>query len=404
MSQLEIIHESTSEKLDIAGSYDVVVIGGGIAGVAAALAARRSGRSVIIIEKGIMLGGLATMGIITWYLPICDGYGRKIESGLAEELLYKSIQYGYDTLPEEWRGGKAVVENPKSRYFTRFSPAEFVVALDEMMEEEGIDCVFDSVFSRPVVEDGVCKAVIVEEKGGRNAYTGKVFIDASGDCDLFFRAGSNTVDFDNWCSYWSYNTDIKRMQKAIESGHVLDAFDVHWYGDGPEEGSAVRPKRNVRNAREVTEFVLAGRRQLRTDMKRKGKGNDHATVTIPAMAQVRTSRRIAGVSTLTPEDIYKHSETSISAICDWRHPGPLYEIPYGCLYTENLSNVFAAGRCISSTDDAWEVTRVIPVCALTGQAAGTAASMLIENGTTVSGIDVKELQKRLENAGVMIHF
>lgn len=401
---IEIRHSSEVEILPVAGTYDVIVIGGGIAGVAAALAARRSGKTALIIEKGVMLGGLATMGLISWYLPICDGKGRKIISGIAEEFMYKSIQYGYDTLADEWRGGPAFVENPTKRYVTRFSPPEFVAALDEMMAEEGVDFVFDSVFSMPVMEDGWCKAVVVEEKGGRVAYEGKAFIDASGDCDLAYRAGAKTEVSDNWVSYWTYNTDLSRMDKAISTGHVLDAFDVHWYGDGPEEGTMVRPKSYARNAAEITKFVLNGRRHFLADIKKKGKGNDHATIAIPAMAEVRTSRRIVGAYTLVPEDIFKHSDASIGAINDWRHAGPLYEVPYGCLYSPDLKNIYNAGRCISSADDAWEITRVIPVSALTGQAAGTAAAMLIDSDTTTAGVDVPALQEKLSAAGVMIHF
>src|SRR5512145_2221418 len=94
-----------SNQIPIAGKYDVIVAGGGIAGVAAALAARRSGCRVLLIEKSVMLGGLATLGFIAYYLPLCDGRGKKVSGGIAEELLHLSIKYGYGDLPPEWKDG-----------------------------------------------------------------------------------------------------------------------------------------------------------------------------------------------------------------------------------------------------------------------------------------------------------
>ena len=399
-----VMHTSAEEHLEIGGEYDVVVIGGGIAGVAAALSASRSGKSVLIIEKGVMLGGLATMGLITWYLPLCDGYGRKIISGIAEELLYKSIECGYDTLPEEWRGGPAYVEKASSRYLTRFSPSEFVAVLDEMMQQEHIDLIFDTVFTAPVMENGICRAVIVEEKGGRKVYLGKVFIDATGDCDLAYRAGGDTELFDNWCSYWVYNTDLDMMQKALETGHIIDAFDVHQYGDSPMPGNDKGKKMIIKDAKGVTEFVLRGRKYLLDDLRRMGKSNTHCTTTIPAMAQVRTTRRLIGAYTLTTDDLNTHFDDSVGAVSDWRFAGPLYEIPYRCLYTPQLKNILASGRCISATGDTWEVTRVIPPAALTGQACGTAAAMMIEASAAANQVNIKELQEKLSAAGVLIHF
>ena len=88
------------------GSYDVIVAGGGVAGVSAALAARRLGKSVLLIEKSLMLGGLATLGQINFFVPMCNGRGKQIIYGMAEELLRESIKYGYDTIPVEWQNGE----------------------------------------------------------------------------------------------------------------------------------------------------------------------------------------------------------------------------------------------------------------------------------------------------------
>ena len=178
---MDFITEST--KIPIAGKYDVIVVGGGMAGVGAALAARRNGCSVLIIEKSVMLGGLATLGFIAIYLPLCDGRGKKVTGGIAEELLHLSIKYGYDNLDPAWKDGNGT--GAKKRYMSAFSPPEFIYALDELMMKEGIDLLFDTVFCRPVMRGDTCRAVIVENKSGRTAYEARMFIDASGDADVF---------------------------------------------------------------------------------------------------------------------------------------------------------------------------------------------------------------------------
>ena len=89
--------------------YDIIVLGGGVAGVAAALSAKREGKNVLLIEKSLTLGGLATIGLINLFVPMCNGRGKQIIFGMAEELLRLSVQYGYDTIPDEWRGGERCV-------------------------------------------------------------------------------------------------------------------------------------------------------------------------------------------------------------------------------------------------------------------------------------------------------
>ncbi len=87
----------------VLGHYDIIVCGGGVGGLAAAVSASRNGAKVLLIEKSLQLGGLATLGLINWYEPLCDGLGRHIMFGMPEELLSLAVRYGYDTLPENWR-------------------------------------------------------------------------------------------------------------------------------------------------------------------------------------------------------------------------------------------------------------------------------------------------------------
>ncbi|MFA7186524.1 MAG: FAD-dependent oxidoreductase, partial [Victivallales bacterium] len=126
---MKFIVES-ERKIPVSGSYDVVVVGGGIAGVAAAAAASRNGAKTCLIEKEYGLGGLATLGNVIIYLPLCDGMGNQVIKGLGEELLKLSIKDGYDEIPECWKkrnGGKK--ERSEKRYRVDFNPMSYMIEL-----------------------------------------------------------------------------------------------------------------------------------------------------------------------------------------------------------------------------------------------------------------------------------
>jgi hypothetical protein len=397
---MEVVKEIN--EVQIAGEYDVIVVGGGIAGIASALAAKRNGCRVLLIEKTVFLGGLATAGFIAYFLPLCDGLGRKVSAGIAEELLHLSIRYGYNTLPPEWLEGRGTGEK---RYSTVFSPCEFVYALDELVCAEGIELLFDTIFSRPLVEGDRCEAIIVETKSGRAGYKAKVFIDASGDADLFLRAGGRCAEEKNYLAYWYYRTDLDAMRRAIEKENVMYGISLEWRGSFREDGSYTLGEKEYSgtDAREITRFVLEGRRLLREEITRN-RNNLGALIALPSMAQYRRTRRIEGMYVLKEEDALRHFDDSIGCAAHWLKRGLVYEIPFRALVGPGLANILAAGRIVSAKDDAWEVTRVIPACAVTGQAAGVAAAIAVRNGCRVQEISIGDLQGRLEDSGVILHY
>lgn len=173
-------------------------------------------------------------------------------------------------------------------------------------------------------------------------------------------------------------------------------------GAGPAGQGAESRKYSGVDARDVTEFVLAGRRMAKEFVKKKDK-KQYSLLALPGMAQFRTTRRITGFYELTSADVFARFEDSVGCVGDWRKAGPIYEIPYRTLIAPGLKNMLTAGRTIAAKDDAWEVTRVIPVAALTGQAAGTAAALALESGEDVAQIDIQKLQTFLEDTGVLIH-
>ena len=106
------------KEIEVVKAYDVIVAGGGVAGVAAAVSAARMGKKTLLIEKTITLGGLATIGLLNWFVPSCNGRGTKIVKGMAEEMFNMAIKLGYDNVPDEWKNGNEPGEDAKTRFVT----------------------------------------------------------------------------------------------------------------------------------------------------------------------------------------------------------------------------------------------------------------------------------------------
>jgi len=386
-----------NRKTEICGEYDVIVAGGGIAGVSAALAAARNGSKTLLFEKTIVLGGLATSGHVVYYLPLCDGRGNKIIGGIPEELLHASIKYGYDNLPEAWRSGPWHADEPK-RYRSVFNASAFVMALDELVLDAGIDVLFDTVFCETVMHGRSCSAIIVENKSGRQAYACKALVDATGDADVLYRAGADCAEQLNHLTYWAYRAPYGGGRAPDKDrGAILDLYTI-----GNFNGSDLPPglpEFRGTDVREVTEFVFKSRGMAFDALRR----NPELTfASFPSQAQFRTTRRLKGDHTLRTADAGRHFDDSVGCVSVWNVPEPVYELPFGMLKTELVKNVFAAGRIVSAANgQAWEIVRAIPQCAMTGQAAGVAASLSAANGG--GEVCVADLQEILRNGGVMIN-
>ena len=392
-------------EVPVVKETDVVVVGGGLAGVAAAAAAARQGMKVTLIEKTIALGGLATMGHVCIYLPIDDGNGNKVYGGLAEDLLHVCIKYSYDNLPEVWRNKPDTAPKDSERYQTNFNIPAAVLALDEFAEEEGIDVVFDTVFSEPIMEGKTVKGIVVENKSGRTAYMAKMFIDASGDSDLLYRAGADTETLPTIVSHWFHELDFKLMKEGIEKGDMMLATPLRWLGLTPS-GGAGDEKEDLTcdgtTSEGVNKYIRLSR-GLALDFLKKHQSPDYCMISMPMLPQFRMTRRLIGNDELKYDAEY-HIEDSIGCvIASLDKPATVYEFPYGGLITDKLTNVAAAGRMVSASGRGWAIMRFIPACVLTGEAAGTAAALAIKNGTDLQHVDVKELQAVLQKNGVKLH-
>ena len=386
-------------------SYDVIVVGGGIAGVSAAVAARRQGRRVLLIEKASCLGGLATLGLVVLYHPpLDDGQGQKLVGGIAEELLHLSIRYSYGDLPEGWAYGAE--EKPgKGRYQTVFNAPAFALSLNELMQKEQIDLLYDALFCIPRMKNSRCEGVSVETKAGRYYYEAKAFVDASGDGDLLHRAGVDMVERpENALTFWMLSADLDSMQKAIDAGDVGKAIHIEAIGANPHEDCLDRdaPQYGIRTPEEVSEFIMRGMNMGLARLK-SFERNKRCLVSIPGIAEYRKTRALVGEYTLSEKDRELHFDDSIGCTKEEFEPYRI-EIPYRCLYSRQCDNVLSAGRNISSDGRPRDTIRLIAICAQTGEASGIAAAMIAESGKAAADLNVALLQQKLVKQRNRLHF
>ena len=390
-------------RTPVAGKTDILVVGGGLAGVSAAVAAARLGKKVTLLEKSIVLGGLATLGHVCVYLPICDGVGNRVFGGQAEEFLWLCAKYGYNTIPACWTRGVDRVEEPEGRYQTEFNIPACVLSLDELTQALGIEVLFDTVFCDVIMEGEHIRGVLVENKSGRSAYLADYVIDASGDADVAYRAGCPCESLPNIVSHWTFELNVDHARENIDSGETRKLLQMRWFGLRPDadNSKAEIPQYYGTTAEGVNGYIRTSR-SLALDYLKKNDRPGLAMLTLPFAPQFRMTRRLLGLEefVLTGE----HAENSVGVVChSMERPAAHHEFPYGALIDRRVDNLLMAGRVVSAGGYAWEVARTIPCCVFTGQAAGTAAALALEQRAAVQALDVAALQKTLADTGVTIH-
>lgn len=403
--------DTVDERLrtPVCGEYDLIVAGGGIAGVSAAVQAKRAGvERVLLLEKSYTLGGLATHGLVTLYEPLCDGHGKRISYGMAEELLRRFTEYGTDSLPAAWRGIPESVPEGSGRCKGFYSEAYSLIALDSFVTEAGVDLLFDSKVCAVETDGTRCTGVVTENTEGRAFYRTRAVIDATGDASLLMRMGVPCRDGKNAAALIMKTVDPESMQRALKSGNVIDLYRHHMllssampYGLKSDPGAGFIPVTGG-TSKEVTDFMLYVRKKaLEATMDGVRMTRDIAQ--LPMMPQLRTIRHIEGEYTVTDSDKNRMLPDSVSPVADFLTSGEWYEIPYRSLYRKGFPNVWAAGRITAAEGWAWMVVRVIPGCIASGQAAGMAAALCLERGDSAESLPYPVLKDALENAGVRTH-
>ncbi len=394
-----------NEKLQTKIKYDcdVLVSGGGFGGIAAALAAARSGKQVILCERMFMLGGLATAGLVTIYLPLCDGCGKQVSFGIAEELLKLSVsvwhddKMGYKSWIEPKEGEKRDESTP--RYEVNFNPQLFAISAEQLLLKEGVKILYGTTAVATSVSGDRLDAVVFENKSGRFAIKANSFVDATGDADLAVLSGtpSETFKQGNILAAWYYSNLGGEYYR-----HMLGFADIP--DSEKTENDRVETLADRRfgglDGEEISELVQMSHRSTMNDvLKHRIDNEDFQPTTIAAIPQLRMTRRVVGEYTLDTSEMHKFFDDSIGMVSDWRKRGPVYEVPFRTLYSAKMKNLLFAGRVTSVTEPMWDIMRVIPCCAITGEAAGIAAAM----SDDMTAIDVSALQAEIEKRGGKIH-
>ena len=371
--------------------YDVVVCGAGVAGVAAAVAAAREGAKTVIIEKQCLLGGLATSGLIYIYLPLCDGNGKQLAYGLAEEMLKRSVEYGPFEVPAQW-GGPADGDPgiAGNRYQCCFSPAGFTLTLDKMLEESGVDLWLDTLIIDARKEENRLLAVEVANLSGRTLVRGKCFVDATGCAQTAKLAGAKVLSEVNHVTPW-----IMEMASDPSFFHFTESLHIRPFGEHTDEFAMEPPF----DGEKTTEFIRRTWKMMRSHYDRfsRGERRGNYPVHLPAMPQIRKTARIDALYTLAGTDVGKRFEHSVGATGNWYHPDPGWEAPYEALVPRDLDGLLAAGRCIGAEGYAWEIFRVIPAAALTGEAAGIAAALCAQEDILPKNMPYGVLKRHLHS-------
>lgn len=377
--------------------YDVAVCGAGVAGVAAAIAAARHGARTVLIEKQCLLGGLATSGLIYVYLPLCDGYGHITGAGLAWEMMRRSVEYGPFDIPAHWggpAGGNSGTSN--RRLQCCFSPGGFCLSLDAMLREAGVDLWLDSRICGAETEDRRLVGITVANDSGTVEISARSFVDATGGAFVVRMAGGKVSYGENFVTPWLFEISDRetrhRIAERVNIRHIGKPNPEFKFGE-------------IRDGREISEYLRRSWQLIRENYTASPppseRGKDFPLM-LSAMPQLRKIACIDALYTLKDGDVSRRFDDSVGVISDWRRPAPVWEAPYRALLPRELRGILAAGRCIGALGEAWEVFRVIPSAAITGEAAGTAAAMAAARGCDPSELSAAELRRELIHAGGIV--
>ncbi len=388
----------------IKDTYDVVVCGGGVAGIAAALASARLGAKTLLIERQFMLGGLATAGLVTIYLPLCDGLGRQVSFGLAEELFRLSIKHGAEAqYPENWLDGIGARTESDKRFQVQFNAQLFAILAEQELRQSGADILYGTSVCALCKNGDKIDALIIENKSGRSAIGVKRVVDATGDCDVAFMAGApvDTYRQGNVLAAWYYYATKDEGYALKMHGYAdIPQAELEESADGKQIASLIDRRFSGLDGKELSEMTELSHRELLRDFLSKREKDESAWLsTIATIPQLRMTRKIVGEYELKASEMHTEFKTSVGMVSNWKKRGPVYEVPFETLYSAGVKNLAVAGRCTSVDQTLWDVMRVIPCCAVTGQAAGTAAALCDD----FTSLDIGRLQNTLRKNGVVIH-
>ena len=408
------------QRVPVIAKCDVLVVGGGSAGLSAAIATKRQGADVMLVERFGYLGGLASGGLIVLLLTLDDGAGRQVVAGLCQELVERLEARGACIYPpqNEWgdpsdelveqyrRWGLVWGSAPhKVRYSVAYDPEEFKLVANEWVAETGVRSLYHR-WASDVVRDGDrITHVVFTSKAGRQAIACNTVIDTTGDGDLvaFANEPFELEEVHPWLWFRMAGIDDAdavaqaRGFRTVKPGQAL----LPW-------GAAERIDRRIdaTNPDDLTYAEIECRRLVMEEVDRLREQipafKDAYLTDMALTLGITESRRMVGRYVLAREDLDKPFDDVIAVTGHWTKYDCTYQIPYGSLLPKDVTNLLVAGRCISVDHRVHHATKEIPACFATGEAAGIASALALSSDVLPRDLDASQLQNALREAGAWL--
>ena len=400
-----------AKEIDISGEYDVIVVGGGAAGLSAAIASGRNNAKTLLVERFGYLGGTGTASLMN----SVNGFRNQVEpdglqsiKGIAQEIileLHKLNGLG----KSHYKQKEYDIEKGELSFSHCVDPEKFKYVTLNMVYGAGVHILFHTYFCHVIIEEGDLKGIIIENKSGRSALLAKVIVDASGDGDVAARAGAE---------FWQAGPGDKALKDTLmyKISGIGDAeFGGNRYGDssvigGPGGVWGQNDAYEISRAEIKTRLQVFEHFQGILEKNPQLKEVGAYLAETPPLLGIRQTRFIEGEYKLTADDaisgrrfdqVIAISSKPIIRYYGYRryleHEG--YDVPYGCLVPKGIDNLLTAGRCISSDQPAFESHRSMAPSMAIGQASGTAAALCAKYNVQPRYLDVSLLQQTLIQQG-----
>lgn len=440
--------------------YDVVVVGGGPAGINAAIASGRAGAKTLLVERYGFLGGMSTVALVYPWMTFHTNSGNHVIKGIAQEVVDRLM--AIDGSPGHLRDTVGFTYT-----VTPYHPEKYKMVALDMLEEAGADVLVHSFVDKVEVDGNKITSVNLTTKSGPIRVSAKQFVDTSGDADVAYLSGAPCLqgrDSDHQTQpmtmkFRMRGVNLQRIKEEMksnpgnfyrktpiaeldelpltgvqgfykewnESGIPINRDQVLFFA-GPEDDEVLVNCTRVQgldgtNVFDLSEGEKEGRKQMlmiAEFLQTKIPGFEKASISaVGSQIGIRETRRIEGLYALTLDDAVNgkkyedtialsgypidiHDPTGKGVQANDIEGDGSYGIPYRCLVPKVIDNLLMGGRCISTTHEALATTRLTPSCMATGQAAGTAAALSIKDGVAPRDLDIDRLKSYLIDNGVML--